>query len=83
MTNIPDRIFLQIGEDCPSDADFNELGEVSWCDDRINENDLEYKLVKKGRYYDKKEVSKIFDEPTPEQLNEIADYEKTFGNCPF
>jgi len=27
--------------------------------------------------------SEIFQEPTPEQLNEIADYEKTFGNCPF
>jgi hypothetical protein len=44
MTNIPKTIYLQIGEECPTDdgEDFNDLSEVSWCAERINENDIEY-----------------------------------------
>jgi hypothetical protein len=46
MTNIPKTIYLQIGEDCPTDdgEDFNKLYGVSWCAERINENDIEYEL---------------------------------------
>jgi hypothetical protein len=42
MKNIPKTIYLQIGKDCPDDEDFNDLAEVSWCAERINENDIEY-----------------------------------------
>jgi len=41
MKNIPKEIYLQIGEDCDGD-DFNELAEVSWCQDKINNNDIRY-----------------------------------------
>lgn len=44
MQNIPEKIYLQIGEevDADEDIDFNELAGVSWCSDKIYENDLVY-----------------------------------------
>ena len=48
MKNIPKRVYLQIGEDCPKDADFNELS-VTWCVDRINKNDIVYIRKNKKR----------------------------------
>ena len=48
MKNVPEKIYLQIGEDCPDDVDFYELSEITWCADKIHDNDIEYQLVKKG-----------------------------------
>lgn len=52
MKNIPEKIYLQIGDDADvtfdgSIADFNDLfkGAISWSDERINENDIEYTLT--------------------------------------
>lgn len=42
MENVPDRIFLVIGEDTPDGCDFNELGEVTWSKERISYKDIEY-----------------------------------------
>jgi hypothetical protein len=42
MTNIPEKIFLQIGDDCPDDASFKELSEVCWCSDNVFGNDIPY-----------------------------------------
>lgn len=42
MKNIPHKIFLQVGEDCPSDADFDTLQEVTFSKGKINSNDIEY-----------------------------------------
>lgn len=54
MKNIPNKIYLQIGEKADitidnSINDFNELfrGAITWSEDKINKNDIEYKLVKK------------------------------------
>lgn len=47
MKNIPQRIYLQIGEDVSvkeNDSDFNDLAGVSWCADKINKTDIEYVL---------------------------------------
>jgi hypothetical protein len=41
MKNVPEQIYLQIGEECDSE-DFNELHEVTWSADRINDNDILY-----------------------------------------
>jgi len=49
MKNIPKKIYLQIGDDCPDAVDFNQLIGVSWCSDRINENDIEFCLVTRKR----------------------------------
>jgi len=46
MKNIPEKIYLQIGDDCDSE-DFNELSEVSWNKDKIYENDIEFTLQNK------------------------------------
>ena len=42
MLNVPDRIFLVIGEETPCDADFNELGEITWSKERVSYKDIEY-----------------------------------------
>ena len=42
MTNVPERIFLVIGEDVPDGADFNELDEVTWSKERVSIKDIEY-----------------------------------------
>lgn len=54
MKNIPKKIYLVLGNECPTDdgVDFGELAEVGWCADRLSENDIEYTLS---------------DEPMPEE----------------
>lgn len=44
MKNLPEKIYLQIGEeaDIDDDIDFNELVGVSWCSDKIEESDVEF-----------------------------------------
>ena len=44
MKNIPEKIYLQVGEDVEQDEDFHNLYReaVSWCDERIFHNDIEY-----------------------------------------
>jgi len=47
MKNIPTKLFLVIGEDVENETDFNDLDHeyVSWCENKINENDVEYVLA--------------------------------------
>ena len=49
MKNVPKKIYLQIGEDADLEEDFNELSneDITWCKDKINDNDIEYVRVKK------------------------------------
>lgn len=42
MKNIPKKIYLQVGDN--SGNDFGKLHGVSWCEDRINDSDIEYEL---------------------------------------
>ena len=51
MKNAPKKIYLQVGEQCPNDADFKELREVTWSDSRVNKNDIEYILKPTDRTY--------------------------------
>jgi len=44
--NIPKVIYLQIGEDC-EEKDFSDLEGITWCEDRINKNDIRYILDKR------------------------------------
>ncbi len=41
MKHIPNKIYLQIGEDCDAE-DFKDLNEVTWCQVEIHSNDIEY-----------------------------------------
>lgn len=40
MKNIPERIYLNIGEE--ASADFRELSEVTWSEERVDDNDIAY-----------------------------------------
>ncbi len=42
MKNLPEKLYLQIGEEADESVDFNDLYGVSWCDDKIYENDVVY-----------------------------------------
>jgi len=52
MKNIPNKIYLQIGEDADLAEDFKELSEedIAWSTDRIFDNDIEY--IRAGRTRD-------------------------------
>lgn len=45
MKNVPDTIYLQIDADGETPQDFNELHQVSWCSNKINDNDIKYILA--------------------------------------
>ena len=49
MKNIPDKIYIQIGNDVTvnDNFDFNELTGVSWCVDKIHKSDIIYVRKKK------------------------------------
>ena len=53
MKNIPNTIFLNLGEDLEDFEDFNELGEVTWCTDKVGDGDVEYQ--RKPIWHDLKE----------------------------
>lgn len=45
IKNIPDKIYLQVGDNIGWEVDFKELedtGEVTWCSDKIENWDIEY-----------------------------------------
>lgn len=42
VKSAPDRIYLVIGAECPDDAEFSSLSEVTWCEDNIDGNGIEY-----------------------------------------
>lgn len=42
MKNIPQSIWLNIGDECPNDVDFRDLSEVSWSEERVFDNDIQY-----------------------------------------
>ena len=44
MKNVPKTIYLQVDADGETPEDFKGL-EVTWCVDRIHENDIEYTLT--------------------------------------
>lgn len=43
MKNLPDKIYLQF-EGADEDTDFDDCNEVTWCQERINQTDIEYTL---------------------------------------
>jgi len=47
--NVPNKIYLQVEQDCDPTNDFNELAEVTWCKDRINKSDLVYRRITSRR----------------------------------
>jgi len=62
MENIPKTIYIQIGADCDADS-FDDLADVTWCQDRIDSNDIRYvhwtELAAKEKELDK--AKKLID----------------------
>jgi hypothetical protein len=53
IKNLPNKIYLQVGDLQENEiVDFNELTDVTWCEDKINDSDIEYYLQ------DKKTIAK-------------------------
>lgn len=48
VINPPERIFLCVGDLEYEDAEFSDLREVTWCSEKIDESDVEYRLVKRS-----------------------------------
>jgi len=75
MKNIPKTIYLQIGKDCPTDdgEDFNKLYGVTWCAERINENDIEFELkLSDEDLYILRQIRNYFGENDAAVFNHIA-----------
>lgn len=53
----PERIYLVIGGECPSDASFAELSEVTWCEDDVDGNGIEYVRAR----HPQPECGEVFD----------------------
>jgi len=52
MRNIPKKIYLQVDGYNEKPEDFDELREVTWCENRINKSDIEYVRKKNEKSYD-------------------------------
>lgn len=48
MKNLPERIYLNLGDGCFDDADFRDLSEVTWSEEKVNDTDVEY--VRKSQW---------------------------------
>lgn len=42
MKNAPEKIYLQVCEENECDADFHDHEEVTWCEEKIHDSDIEY-----------------------------------------
>lgn len=42
MENIPEKIWLNLGEEVPDDTDFHDLSEVTWSENKVFDKDVEY-----------------------------------------
>lgn len=42
MKNLPERIYLNIGDEVPADSDFRELSQVTWSEERVFDNDIAF-----------------------------------------
>lgn len=74
IKNAPDKIYLQIGEDCPDDADFKELNGVSWAAQKINHNDIEYVRQESKELQGYIEILQDSLTSVQNELNEANDY---------
>ena len=62
VKNIPKNIYLQIGEEFEMDdvEDFNNIQnnfEITWCRDKINDNDIEY--IHKDELLSEEEIDNV------------------------
>lgn len=78
MKNIPDKIYLNLGDECPYNADFRNLSEVTWSEDKVNDNDIEY--VRKSEWINVKERLPEDDRLVIVHTDDLA-YPSEISNC--
>ena len=49
MKNIPSEIYLQINAELDEFESFSDLEEITWCEDRISDTDIEYVRGPRGK----------------------------------
>ena len=77
LKNVPNNIFLNIGYEPEKGDDFNDLGEVTWCADKVNDNDIEYQ--RKPIWHDlKKKPNDLPKENTEVLIIVRRKYQNTF-----
>lgn len=77
VKNIPEQIYLQIGEEIEMDdvEDFENIQnnyEITWCKDKINDNDIEY--IHKDKLLSEKEIVEFI-------CKEVCEEPKEKGKC--
>lgn len=70
MKNLPERIYLNLGDGCFDDADFRDLSEVTWSEEKVNDTDVEY--VRKSQWIS---VDERLPEPDRLVLAHFSDVE--------
>ena len=80
MKNIPNKIYLQVGDDIDLPDDFKSLEPkfVTWCEDKINKNDLEFSLSTQPQPSVSAEDKGVILARHFNELNELA---KPFYQC--
>lgn len=74
MKHIPNKIFLNIGYEPEKGDDFNDLEEVTWCVDKVNDSDIEYQ--RKPIWHDLRKNPKDLPDTMRSVLIEIKDYDR-------
>jgi hypothetical protein len=83
IKNIPDKIYLQVGDNIGWEVDFKELedtGEVTWCSDKIENWDIEYIRASELEHLINQEVEKRIAERMPTIEDEERNVFKFSGN---
>lgn len=65
MKNLPKKIYLNLGDGCFDDADFRDISEVTWSEEKVNDTDVEY--VRKSQWIS-------VDERLPEDDETVLTY---------
>lgn len=88
MKNLPERIYLNLGDGCFDDVDFRDLSEVTWSKEKVNDTDVEY--VRKSQWTsvderlpeDDRLVLAHFSDVEPNLCYATAYYRKGVWNVP-
>lgn len=81
MKNLPERIYLNLGDDVAADADFHGLSEVTWSEEPTTDNDVEYARPPQWISVDERLPEKTDQYLTIDKFNfaRIDEFELGFG----
>lgn len=81
MKNLPERIYLNLGDGLPADADFCDLSEVTWSQEPTTDNNVEYARPPQWISVDERLPEKTDQYLTIDKFNfaRIDEFELDFG----